>query len=301
MLDHQLPASGESAVTAETEQIPTTRGVLVMRRFARRKIAVAGVVSLALLFVLAFVGPRIARYDHEFTDENAFLEPPSAEHWFGTTGIGQDVFAQTLRGLQKSLVIGFLAALLTTGLAGMVGASAGYFGGWVDRAISWFIDLLLVIPVFFVIIILSPKFRGKSWLLFVVLLSAFGWMVTARVIRSLTLSLKDREFVRAARYIGVPSRRIIARHILPNMSSFLIIGATLGVGGAILSETGLSFLGFGIQPPDVSLGSLIATGTQAALTYPWLFMFSGGLLILTVLSVSVVGDGLRDALDPRLK
>ena len=130
------------------------------------------------------------------------------------------------------------------------------------------------------------------------LLAGFSWMITARVVRGLSLSLREREFVQAARFMGVPPAVIIARHLLPNMSSLLIIDATINVGGAILAETGLSYFGFGVQPPDVSLGTLIADGTRSALTFPWLFLFAGGLLILTVLAVSVVGDGLRDAFDP---
>jgi peptide/nickel transport system permease protein len=275
-----------------------TRGRLVLRRFLRKRLAVAGVVVLVLLFAFAFLGTLLSRWDYASQDFQAFLQPPSAQHWFGTTQIGQDVYAETLRGLQKSLVIGLLTAFFSTGFAAVVGACAGYLGGWVDRALMWLVDLLLVLPAFLIIAILSPNFRGKTWLLFVVLLAAFSWMITARIVRGLTLSLKEREFVQAARFMGVSSPAIIFRHLLPNMSSLLIIDATINVGGAILAETGLSYFGFGVQPPDVSLGTLIAEGTRSALTFPWLFLFAGGLLILTVLAVSVVGDGLRDALDP---
>jgi len=146
--------------------------------------------------------------------------------------------------------------------------------------------------------VMSPLYRGKTWLVFVVLLAAFGWMITSRIVRGMAMSLRERDFVRAARYMGVPTRTIVFRHLIPNVASILIIAATLDVGGTILSETGLSYLGFGIQPPDVSLGSLIADGTNSALTYPWLFCFAGGALVLTVLSVSFIGDGLRDAFDP---
>ena len=203
-----------------------------------------------------------------------------------------------MRGLQKSLIIGLLTAFFSTGTAAIVGACAGYFGGWVDRILMWIVDLLLVLPSFLIIAILSPQFRGKTWLLFVVLLAAFSWMITARIVRGLTLSLREREFVQAARFMGVPSRKIIFRHLLPNMSSFLIIDATLNVGGAILAESGLSFFGFGIQSPDVSLGTLIQDGTASAFTFPWLFRFAALFLIVTVLAVNVMGDGLRDALDP---
>ncbi len=285
-------------VPAEHSLEDVTRGRLVLRRFLRKKIAVAGLIVLVLLIVFAFIGPALTHWSYKSTDYDAFLSKPSRSHWFGTTQIGQDVYAQTLRGLQKSLVIGLLTACFSTGLAAIVGASAGYFGGWADRVLMWFVDLLLVLPGFLIIAILSPTFRGKTWLVFVVLLAAFSWMVTARIVRGLTLSLKEQEFVKAAKFMGVPPRKIIFRHLLPNMSSLLIIDATLNVGGAILAETGLSYFGFGVQSPDVSLGTLIADGTRSAITFPWLFLFSGGALIVTVLAVSVIGDGLRDALDP---
>jgi peptide/nickel transport system permease protein len=289
----------EAAVVAESpDDAGITRGRLVLRRFRRRRLSMVGLVVLALLFLLAFVGPYLSKWDYTSHDFNAFLEPPSSNHWFGTSQIGEDVYAQTLRGLQKSLIIGLLVALFSTGIAAVVGACAGYFGGWVERVLMWFVDLLLVLPGFLIIAILSPSFRGRTWLVFVVLLAAFSWMITARVVRGLSLSLREREFVQAARFMGVPSMVIIFRHLLPNMSSLLIIDATLNVGGAILAETGLSYFGFGVQPPDVSLGTLIADGTHSALTFPWLFLFAGGLLITAVLAVSVVGDGLRDAFDP---
>jgi peptide/nickel transport system permease protein len=295
-----VAAADEAAPTEPLGAAPegVTRGRLVLRRFLRRKLAVVGLVVLGLLFVLAFAGPHLTTWDYKSQDYTAFLQRPSARHWFGTTQIGQDVYARTLRGLQKSLVIGLLTAFFSTGLAAVVGACAGYYRGWAERVLMWIVDLMLVIPSFLIIAILSPNFKNSTWLLFVVLLAAFSWMITARVVRSLAISLREREFVQAARFMGVPSPVIIFRHLLPNMSSLLIIDATINVGGAILAESGLSYFGFGIQSPDISLGTLIADGTQSALTFPWLFLFSGGLLILTVLSVSVVGDGLRDALDP---
>lgn len=275
-----------------------TRGQLVRRRFLRNKLAVFGLVTLCLMFLLAFIGPYFNKYKWDELDFFNLLQPPSREHWFGTTQIGGDVFALTMRGLQKSLIIGLLVALFSTGIAAMVGAFAGYLGGKVDRAMMWVVDLLLVLPSFLLIAVMSPLYRGKTWLVFVVLLAAFGWMITSRIVRGMAMSLRERDFVRAARYMGVPTRTIVFRHLIPNVASILIIAATLDVGGTILSETGLSYLGFGIQPPDVSLGSLIADGTNSALTYPWLFCFAGGALVLTVLSVSFIGDGLRDAFDP---
>jgi peptide/nickel transport system permease protein len=271
---------------------------LVRKRFARNKLAVAGLVILVAMFVLAFVGPLFGKHSWDSLDFFSLLQPPSKEHFFGTSQIGGDVYALTLRGLQKSLIIGILVAIFSTGLAAIAGGFAGFYGGKVDRSVMWIIDALLVLPSFLIIAVMSPWFRGRTWLIFVVLLAAFGWMITARIIRSATMSLRERDFVRAAIYMGIPARKIVFRHLLPNVASILIIDATLNVGGTILSETGLSYLGFGVQPPDVSLGSLIAEGTASALTYPWLFMFAGAALVLTVLAVSFVGDGLRDAFDP---
>jgi peptide/nickel transport system permease protein len=278
-------------------RVPSRWGV-VLSRLLERRLAVFGLVMIVVLFLLAFLGPFLTRWSYTDHDYNAFLQGPSGSHWFGTTQTGADVYALTLRGMQKSLIIGLLVAMFSTGLAALVGSFAGYFGGWVDRVLMWFVDLLLVLPSFLIVAILSPTFRGKTWLVFVVLLAAFLWMVTARIVRGMTISLREREYVLAARYMGVPAPVIIFRHILPNISSLLIIDATINVSAAIISETGLSYFGFGVQPPDVSLGTLIADGTNSAVTYPWLFMFAAGLLVLIVLSVNLVGDGLRDALDP---
>lgn len=281
-----------------SELMRLSRGQLVRRRFMRNRLAVVGFFNLIFMFFIAFVGPFLSKYKWDELDFLNLLRPPSREHWFGTTQIGGDVFALTMRGLQKSLIIGLLVALFSTGIAAMVGAFAGYLGGKIDKAMMWVVDLLLVLPAFLLIAVMSPLYRGKTWLVFVVLLAAFGWMITSRIVRGMAMSLRERDFIRAARYMGVPTRTIVFRHLIPNVASILIIAATLDVGGTILSETGLSYLGFGIQPPDVSLGSLIADGTNSALTYPWLFCFAGGALVLTVLSVSFIGDGLRDAFDP---
>lgn len=275
-----------------------SRGQLIRRRFFRNKTAVFGLGVIAFMFLFAFGGPYLGQWNYSESDFSSLLKAPSASHWFGTTQIGIDVFAQTTRGLQKSLIIGLLVAVFSTGLSALVGAVAGYLGGRSDRLVMWFVDLFLVLPSFLVLVILSRFYQGKTWLLLVVGLTVFDWMITARVIRGLAMSLRERDFVRAARYMGVPTRKIIFRHLLPNMASILIIAATLNVGGAILAETGLSYLGFGVAAPDVSLGTLIAEGTGAALTYPWLFLFAGSILVLTVLAVSFIGDGLRDAFDP---
>lgn len=277
---------------------PISRRRLVLRRFLRNRPALAGIVVLVLMFLAAFVLPHLISYTYEELDPYNLNTPPTTLHWFGTNQIGQDVLAQTLRGLQKSLIIGILVAAISTVVAGVVGAAAGYFGGWTDRALMWVADVLLVVPSFLVIAICSPFFKDKSFLILVVLLAAFAWMITSRIIRAMTRSLREREFIRAAKYMGATPQSIIGKHILPSMASILIVDVTLNVGIAIIGEASLSYFGFGVQRPDVSLGTLIADGTSSALTYPWLFAFCCGALVLIVLATNFVGDGLRDAFDP---
>jgi peptide/nickel transport system permease protein len=271
----------------------------VLRRFLRNRPAVISLVVLALLFISCWALPPLLPYSHTDLDYYALQQPPTTTHWFGTNSIGQDLLAQTLRGMQKSLLIGVAVAFISTLIAATVGAVAGYFGGWRDRTLMWIVDLLLVVPSFLLIAIVTPRIRESSSVLWlIVLLSAFSWMISSRIVRGMTMSLREREFVSAARYMGVSNRRIIIRHILPNVASILIIDTALNVGIAILAETGLSFLGFGVQPPDVSLGTLIADGTRSVTTFPWVFLFPAGVLVLIVLCANLIGDGLRDALDP---
>lgn len=292
----------EILVQGAPEPAASGRRKLILRRFLRNKPALVGTAVLILMFLASFLLPSFLPYDYQELDYTALLEPPSPQHPFGTTEIGQDVLAQTLRGLQKSLIIGLCVALFSTTIAALTGAVAGLLGGWTDRTIMWVVDLLLVVPSFIIVALFAPRTKGSSSIvLLIILLSVFGWMISARIVRGLTMSLREREFVRAARYMGAPTHTIILTHIVPNIASILIIDTTLTVGASIMAETGLSFLGFGVQPPDVSLGSLIASGTSSAMTYPWLFLFAGGLLITTVLCANLVGDGLRDAFDPGAK
>jgi peptide/nickel transport system permease protein len=276
-----------------------SRRTLVARRFLDNRLAVVSLAVLVLLFAACYALPPLLPYSHTDIDFNALQTPPSPQHWFGTNAIGQDVLAQVLRGMQKSLLIGLCVAVISTAIAATVGAIAGYFGGWRDRALMWVVDLLLVVPSFILIAIITPRTKNSANIaLLIVLLAGFSWMVSSRMVRGLTMSLREREYVQAARYMGVPSRKIIARHILPNVASILIIDTALNVGVAILAETGLSFLGFGVQPPDVSLGTLIADGTKSATTFPWVFLFPAGVLVLILVCANLTGDGLRDALDP---
>ena len=276
-----------------------SRRTLVARRFARNRLAVAALVTLVALFVGCYALPPLLPYSYSELDFTALQTPPSPQHWFGTNALGQDVLAQVLRGMQKSMLIGVCVAVISTLIAATVGAIAGYFGVWRDRALMWFVDLVLVVPSFILIAIITPRTKNSANIaLLIVLLAAFSWMISSRMVRGLTMSLREREYVQAARYMGVPNRTIIARHILPNVASILIIDTALNVGGAILAETGLSYLGFGVQPPDVSLGTLIADGTKSATTFSWVFLFPAGVLVLILVCANLTGDGLRDAFDP---
>ena len=274
------------------------RSSLLLRRFLRNRLAVVGVGILLLLLVAAYVMPYFLHWKYTDYDFESMGLGPGGSHLLGTTHAGQDMLAVTLRGMQKSLIIGLIGGPLTTLFAAVVGASAGYFGGWIDRVLMWVLELLLVIPSFLLLAMLAPKLAKGTWLIFVLLLAMLGWMITGRVVRSMTLTLKDREFVLAAKYMGVRPLTIIFRHILPNMASILIVDATVNVGLIVLSESALSYFGFGIQAPDISLGTLIANGEPDATTSPWMFFAPAVCLVLMGLCTAFIGDGLRDAFDP---
>ena len=254
---------------------------------------------LGFFVLFAIFGNTINIYTPTDQDIHALNEAPSPQHWFGTNTIGQDIYAQTVAGLQKSLLIGIIAGPAASLLAAIIGSTAGYFGGRIEVVIVWFINLLLVLPAFFILVLLAPMLRQLSWMAIVVFLALFGWTIMAQVVRNQTKAIKDRDFVKAARYMGVSiSHRILSRHIIPNVASILIVDATLGVVSAILTETSLSYFNLGIQKPDVSIGTLLAEGSGAAVTRPWLFVFPAGVLVLMLFAISLMADALRDAIDP---
>ncbi|WP_030214494.1 ABC transporter permease [Streptomyces bikiniensis] len=267
------------------------------RRTPGRPSIVCGAALLLALAGAAVLGPLLWPYDHVAQDRTAMLVPPGGEHWLGTSRLGEDLLAQCLQGLRKSLVIGLLVAVLSTTLSAAVGLAAGYLGRWVDRCLMWGVDMLLILPPFLVAAVLSPLLRERSWLYMVLVLALFQWMLTARVVRARTVALRQREFVTAAHHMGAPTLWIMRRHLLPHLVPLLVIDCTLHVGAAILGEAGLSYFGFGIQPPDVSLGTLVATGSGSALTYPWAFLAPVGFLVVTVSAVGLLGEGLRRALE----
>lgn len=295
--------AGELTKVEPGESKRLSRGRIIARRFLRNRTAVVGAVGFLLLILFASLGTLVSPWAYTDVDKTAFLQAPSSRHWLGTTQGGRDVLAMVIEGTRKSMLIGVCVALLQTGIAAVIGSSAAYFGGWWERVSLWFTDLLLVVPSFLIIAILSQRAGAAkgSVFMFILLLAGFGWMLTARVVRSLTLSVKNLDYVNAARFMNVSSPKIIARHIIPNIASLLIVDATVNVAYAVLSETTLSYFGFGVQAPNTSLGTLIAEGQRSATTSPWIFLAPASVLVLMLVCVNFMGDGLRDAIDPSSK
>lgn len=277
----------------------TGKITLYTRRFFRRPSAVVGLVLLVLLILFALFGSKISKWGYDEPDFTALATPPSAEHWLGTTPGGSDMYAMVVRGLGRSLSIGIVSSISITIIAALVGTAISYFEGWFEQVGMWLLDMLLIVPSFLLIaLIVSSATGGNDWLWLAFGMTSFGWIGYARTLRTLTLSLREREYVRAAKFEGVSSFRIIVRHLVPNLGSVLIINTVLGVIGAINGETALSFLGLGIKAPDTSLGTLLNVGQSSVMTSPWVLLVPSAVLVVLTFSVQLIGDGLRDAIDP---
>ncbi len=300
-------------VPDDLETPPLSLGQLTWRRFRRHKLALLGVAVLIFLFVYAFGGGLIFPESYANYNETALrLLSPSAAHLFGTDTIGRDVLARTVYGGQISLLIGLFAVTIET-LAGiLVGALAGYYGGVIDSILMRITEAMLNIPEIFLLIVMAKFFGGKipeislmgrvysgSVVVIVAIIGLTSWMYLARIVRAEFLSLKENEFILAARATGTSNAEIIFRHILPNSIAPIVVSATLGVANAILAEAYISFLGLGVQPPTATWGNMLDGANNYLESAPWLWFFPGLLILLTVLSINFVGDGLRDALDPR--
>ncbi|MDQ3760378.1 MAG: ABC transporter permease [Actinomycetota bacterium] len=270
---------------------------LVLRRFRQHRLAVASLAVLLALVLLAFVGGWLWKYSAaDLTPDESM--PPSWDHPFGTDAAGHDTFAQVLRGTQISIGISVLVAIFSTIVGTMWGATAGYYRGKLDTVMMRIADLVLTLPLLAVAAVLGHNVGGSWWLIAVVIAGLY-WAYVARVTRGVVLSLREKEFVEAARALGASDARIIVRHLVPNALGSIIVNATVLVALAILLETALSYLGFGVQPPDTSLGLLVSQAQTAVQTRPWLFFFPGLFIILIALTINFIGDGLRDALDPQ--
>ncbi|GHE14058.1 ABC transporter permease [Streptomyces alanosinicus] len=293
------PTAEQAPEAAGTARAHSNLGLgrLYLRRFLRNHPAVGGVVIFVLLVLFGAFGGRFTSYAYTDADFTALTQPPSSRHWFGTNQGGNDIYACAVHGLQRSLMIAVSVSVLTIVLAAIIGSGAAYFGGRVERVTLAAIHFLLIVPSFLILALVSHRLAG-DWRVLIIVLTVFGWMSTARVIWSVSTSLRERDYVKAAEFMGVRPLRIIFRHIIPNLGSLLIVNLTLGVVATVLSETALSFLGFGVQTPDVSLGTMLADGASTVTSAPWLFAFPAGLVVLLTVSMTFIGDGLRDALDP---
>ena len=269
-------------------------------RFRRNKLAMSGLVMVGGLFLVSLLAPWLAPFDPGFIDLKAVLMSPNTTHWLGTDPLGRDVLSRIIYGSQVSLKVGFVAVGLATFIGIIVGAMAGYYGGWVDLTLMRFVDLMLCFPSFFLILAVIALLEPSIWNIMVVI-GITGWMGVARLVRAELLSLKEREFVVAARALGASDARLILRHLLPNALAPVMVSATLGVAGAILTESALSFLGLGVQPPTPSWGNILTAGKDNIEIAWWLSVFPGLAILFTVMSYNLLGEGIREAIDPRLK
>jgi peptide/nickel transport system permease protein len=272
---------------------------MALERFRAHRPAVAGVLVLGLLTIFCAGAPLVSPYDPEKTALLLIYEPPSLQHPFGTDGLGRDLATRILFGGRVSLSIGLLAVSVAITVGVLVGTIAGFYGRWIDGVLMRIVDMMYSFPRLFLLILFGVFFKGMTLPVIVTVLGLLSWMTTARLVRASFLSLKHREFVEAARAIGAGDRRIIVRHILPNALAPIIVAATLGVAAAIIAESTLSFLGLGIQPPTPTWGNMLKDAGGEMDKAPWVAIFPGLFIFLAVVSINFIGDGLRDALDPR--
>ena len=301
-LDLDRVASSASARGTERQGLaaaPPPRRFVLLKRFARNKLAVVGLVTIVCLYALAIAEPLISRYEYDAIQAGMRDKPPSAEHWLGTDRSGRDVYARLIKGGQVSLAAGFAAVVIIMTIGVVLGASAGFFGGWIDAVLMRLTDILLSIPLILLLITAASLFTpGLTTTVVVIGLSS--WPGAARLVRGQFLALKGQEFVTAARALGASPARIMTRHLFPNALAIIIVEATLWLSYAILLEASLSYLGLGVRIPTPSWGNMLQDGQRELLVGAWwLTLFPGLAIFLTVLAFNLMGDGLRDALDPR--
>lgn len=284
-----------------------------LRRFMKHRMAVTGLTMMCLVFLYIVVGSLVySETDANYNDTGRRLQAPSAEFPFGTDTIGRSIIARTIYGGQISLLIGVSSVIVAVTVGMTVGVLSGYYGGWIDAVLMRITEAMLSIPSLLLLLVMSKSLGGRiadinlfgrtfsgSVVVIVVIIGLTGWMYLARIVRSSVLSIKESEFITAARAMGAPNTRIVFSHIMPNILAPVIVSATLGVAGAILSEAYISFLGLGVRAPTATWGNMLEGSRQYIETAWWLWIFPGVLILLTVLSINFVGDGLRDALDPR--
>jgi peptide/nickel transport system permease protein len=275
-------------------------------RFRKHRMAlIGGIVTIAMILIVV-LAPFIAADPMKQELSNRF-QPPSAEHWMGTDDLGRDMFARVLYGGRVSLSVGMLAMGLSIVLGSVIGLVSGYYGGWIDAVLMRITEIFMSIPSLFILIALGmflrtldlPFLKPGSFLPISLVIGALSWMGTARLVRASTLELREREFVQASRALGASDTRLLFRRIFPNIASPIIVSATLGLAGAIISESGLSYLGFGVQLPTPTWGNMLSNTQNQMTTAPWTAIFPGLMIFIIVIAINYIGDGLRDALDPR--
>lgn len=296
----------EELLKGGRERRADTMTRLIARRFRRHHLAVAGLVVLLLIALSALFAPLIAPYDPNALSTTERLQGPSADHWFGTDDVGRDIFSRVLYGGRISLVIGVSATVVALLIGTLVGAVSGYFGGLTDNLLMRLVDVFLSFPSLFILIVLATVIRtnshlreysGSIWPI-VVVIGGLSWMALGRIVRATFLSLREKEFVEAARAAGASNVRIMFRHILPGSLGPIIVQGTLLIAATIITESGLSYLGFGIQPPTATWGTLLDDAQGHMKQLPMFAIAPGMMIFLTVMSINYVGDGLRDAFDP---
>lgn len=302
----ETPQSVERVVEWQApDQVHETMASMVWRRFRRHPGAIAGAIVLSIIILGVILAP-LSPYDPETSDLASRLQPPSLQHPFGTDALGRDMLTRCLYGGRVSLLVGFLVVLITLAIGIPVGAISGFFGGWIDNVLMRITDAALSLPALMVLILLSailrevdlPIVERNNVLTIAVVIGILSWMTVARLVRASFLTIREQEFIVAAHCIGTPNLRVMGRHILPNAVGPIIVEATLEMAYAIMEEAGLSFLGFGIQPPTPSWGNLLNSAWEHMIKHPWLAVFPGLMIFLTIISINYIGDGLRDAFDP---
>jgi peptide/nickel transport system permease protein len=306
---HAAATEGATVVLAGGADVPPATGPSVAvgrsrrrtaaRRFRQHTLAMISLAILVLIFLFAFIGPLLWHYKYNGDPSFDFSVSPSWSHPFGTDSTGNDMLAFTMRGTQQSLKIAVFIAVFSTVVGAIYGAASGYYKGRVDGWLMRVADLVLTLPIYVVAAVLGHNVGGGSWWLLGLIVGGLTWAYVARVVRGTVLALREKEYVEAARALGAGDWWIIRKHLLPNAGGVIIVNATVLMATAILTETALSYIGFGIQPPDTSLGLLVNEGQTAVFTRPWLFWIPGLFIIVIVLSVNFIGDGLRDAFDPQ--
>jgi len=269
-------------------------------RLKKNKIALSGAIVILVLFFVSILAPILAPYNPAQYDSDRILHPPSAGHLLGTDDRGRDVFSRLIWGTRISLSVGFVAVFISIFIGVIIGSLAGFYGGKLDFVLMRIVEIFMTIPTFFLILAIIA-FLGPNLINIMVVIGLTGWTGIARLVRAEFLSLKERDFTEAARALGISRRRIIFHHLLPNAMAPIFIAATLGVAGAILTESALSFLGMGVQPPVASWGNMLTDGKATIEIAWWLTVFPGLAILITVLAYNLLGEGLRDILDPRLR